>query len=582
MPYNSNADSATLIADLIYDALLGAETVPIGAGDADFKLPDGSVFTYLDGEVNPYKFTDNLLKAEGALPKVVGSKVGREDDYTPTASQRNTIINRKGFGSYTEEEKEVAVPSDNWIKYTFEIVEGQTWSDGTPFSAEDIVFTFKYVLNNAGSFGAQASLLGMYSHSEASEDGKYISIYLGSHKTSDIKTIGNSIHILPKHIWENINKPRNEKNVANPVGTAAYKLAENGYIEGSSVTLELRGDYNFIGKSVSAKPPKYISVVQYGSVDIMLNELNAGRIDTIYEYIEIAKAEQIKANTGLYGNIKLASVPDEFVTTLLFNQQEGRYGDDAFGGKGKVFRQAVGLAINQASLIETVLFGNGIPASDGLVLNNQPHALFDENGVYEQHKFDVAAANKLLDDNGFAVSGSWRKSPQGEAITVKILALQTNERLVQALHQLFEAIKVNFEYEAGDAQYPENIKTANGSKFDAIINKVTFVTDKLLMFDARYGFYATANPTPRLYNYAGIDDPTLRNLILIMDNTGDTLVQFERSRDVQRYLAGTYYELPLYSSNTVSAYSDANFKGWVPSECYKVLNDNTIKYIQSV
>jgi peptide/nickel transport system substrate-binding protein len=583
MPYNSAAESATMIAGLLYDTLLAVEILPLGAEDPRFRFPDGSSFSPVDSSENPYRFTDGLLKVSGVLPGKPGSPTGREDDYTPTLSQRGALLERKGFLNVSDREKERAVPSDNWITYKFEIAEGHRWNDGVPFSAHDVKFSFDYIISNAGAFRAQAAFLGMYSHSEVSGDGRYISIYLGTHKPGDIKSIVNSILILPKHIWEPVEKPRNEKNTLNPVGTGPYKLAENGYAEGSSVTLELRDDYFFAGKTISKKAPRYISVVQYGTVDIMLNELNGGKIDTIYGNLEIAKAQQIKNNPRLYGNIKLMPVPDEFVTTLLFNQQAGRYGDDAFDGRGRAFRRAVSLAIDQEALIETVLFGYGTPVGGGLVQENQPHALRDEKGNYERHRPDIAEANRLLDQNGFAAGPEgWRHSPRGNPLTVKILAHQSNERLVQALREQFAAIGLRFEYQAADAQYPEIIKVANGSQFDAIVNRVTFASDKLLMFDARYGFYATANSGPRLYNWAGVDDPDLRALIFEMDSEKDILNQYEKSRTVQRHIAGLYAELPLFAENKISAYSEMNYRGWVPVEWSGAFNGYTLRYLEPV
>jgi len=582
MPYDSNTGAATLITGLIYDSLLDIIVEP-----TEGKYPDGTAFTPADDVENPFHFKDLLVTTAGVYPKKsADDAAGREDTYTPTEDQRNRVLSRKlgtGYAALPDREKEESVPSDNWFKYTLEVVGGNTWNDGTPFTAEDIKFTFDYITLNRGALASQAMFLANYSHSAVHGGGKYLDFYLATHKTSDIKTICNSIPILPKHIWESISKPKNEKNTNNPVGTHAYKLQT--YAENNSVTLALRDDYAFFGDVISADAPKFITITLMGTADIMLQALEKGDIDVIWEEVEAGKAKQIRDHPDLYKKIKLAAVGTDYADTLLLNVNEynfdnkEHFADSAFGGKGAEFRKAVSLAIDQDELIDKVLYGYGRRVGPGLVTGEQPHALTD--GPWASHKKDIDEANRILDEAGFNVSGNYRTKPGGASLTVKILARASNERVAQALTEQFAKIKVNFEYERAFDSYSDDIKFSYGSNFDAIINRVTYAFPTILMFDARYGFYpGTSNP--RLYNYSGLDDPVLRGLMADMENEKDPAAQIAKAHAVQTRLAGLYLELPLYSPNMIYAYNELRYKNWVSCVGAPILGSDTFKYIAPV
>ncbi len=248
MPYVSAGKANTFVAGLVYDTLLDSVSAPV-----DSTLPDGSVFEAPEEE-NYFLFDDNLCEKEGAYPRKEGSKYGWVQ-FDPTEEQYQQQLKRKGIsqgineiGEAIEEtaeefaaRAEKAVPAHNWMEYRFKVREGYTWSDGEPFTAEDIVFTFKYALKNAGALASVAYFLDNFYDAYA-DDGDLV-LLLATNKLSDIRTICSSILILPEHIWSNIRKPAQEKNL-DPVGTGAYTVPSEDYIDDTSLTLVWRDDYN--------------------------------------------------------------------------------------------------------------------------------------------------------------------------------------------------------------------------------------------------------------------------------------------------------------------------------------------------
>ena len=584
-PYSSSSD--TFFVDMFYDTLLGVTETPVGytTDPEGFRFPDGSEYVPPDTSVNPLEFTDNLLYYEGALPRKDGSEYGYVY-FDPTEEQwreqceRESIV--KGFdeeGNPIEETDEEfyeraikTVPDTNWMEFRFKVREGYTWNDGTPFTAEDIKFTFDYITVYKASLSSQAFFLTDYYESRVEEDGDFVFI-LSSNNYSSMKSICNSIVVLPKHIWSRVTKPQSEKNLS-PVGTGPYYLAENDYIADSSITVTLRDDYNeaLLKEEFAYEPIKNISVIMIANEDVLIQSLQQGDIHMISDSIGTTKAYNVMTG-GSYGNIKMSSTRNDFVTTLLFNVGEyGVFKEGGLNGYSKEIRQAISLCIDQQSLIDEVLHGMGNKVGDGLVQDYMAHRLEDANGNYVSHVTNVDKANEILDGT------SYKKDASGSrGLTFTVLANPSNEVVVRALATQLRAIGITLEYEAATNTYSEDIKQYNNADFDMIINSVSFGADKLLMFSARYGLYTTGEP--RVFNYSGIVDQTLVDLMTRMETTADTAQQYELCREVQSYIAGLYIEIPLYSENIITFYSDSVFEGWTETEGSSIWNGNTLKYL---
>ena len=588
-PYASMEASATFFVGLFYNTLLGSVSTPVDYVEGEtYTFPDGTVYEPADPERNPLAFADGLVEVEGAFPKEEGGIYGYEY-FDPTEEQWAEQCARESieFGfdesgnTIVETEKEfleralIAVPKENWMRFRFKVVEGHSWSDGTPFTAEDIKFTFDYIVKHAGALGAQAYFLTDYFGSEV-VDGDFV-FTLASNNYTSMKTICNSIVIIPKHIWQAVRSPAKEKNLS-PVGTGPYYIAEGGYIEGSTITATLRDNYDaeLLKQEFSGDPIENVSVILMSNEDVLINALNEGSLDLMLDSVTSSKAYAVENNSA-YSIVNISAVTSETVTTLLFNVGPyGAFREGSFGGYSHEIRKDIYLCIDQELLIDEVLHGMGVPVGDGLVQDYFAHAWVDKNGGYVWHETDVDAANTLLDTTPYKMDETGSRG-----ITLTIFATPDNEVTVKALATQLEQIGITIEYDQATSTYSEDIKQMNHADFDMIINRVTYNADKLLMFNARYGVYP-ATGAVRLFNYSGIIDPTLITMMQDMELAPDTQTQYARCRAVQAYIAGLAVEIPLYSENTITFYSDEKWDGWIEAEGLSIWNSYSIRYLHKV
>ena len=588
-PYSSMEDSATFFVSLFYNTLLGSASTPVGYTEGEtYTFPDGTIYTPVDLDQNPLAFADGLVEVEGAFPKTENSIYGYEY-FDPTEEEWEQQCERESivFGydeagvpiEETEEEflkrAEIAVPKTNWMRFRFKVVEGHSWSDGTPFTAEDIKFTFDYITKHSGALGSQAYFLADYHKSEV-VDGDFVFV-LASNNYTSMKTICNSIVIIPKHIWQSVRSPAKEKNLS-PVGTGPYYIAEGDYIEGSSITATLRENYDehLLKETFAGEPIQNVSVILMSNEDVLINALNEGNVDLMLNTVTPSKTYAVENNSA-YSNVNISSVTSEYVMTLLFNVgPNGAFREGSFDGYSYEIRKAISMCLNQQTLIDDVLHGKGVQVGDGLVQDYFAHAYVDENGEYVYHKTDVDAANALLDTTPFKKDASGSRG-----ITLSIFATVDKEVTVKAIASQLDQIGITIEYEQATSTYSDDIKQQNNADFDMIINRVTYNADKLLMFNARYGVYPSTGSV-RLFNYSGLLDETLIQMMNEMELESDTQKQYALCRDVQAYLADLVIEIPLYSENTITFYSSQKWDGWVEAEGLSIWNNYSMRNLSKV
>lgn len=134
--------------------------------------------------------------------------------------------------------------SDDNMTYTFHLRDDVVWSDGEPFNADDVVFTYEAMEdpNNAG--WAYSQLVYDQGATKIEKIDDYtVAFTLPFASAASLEMLCN-IFIMPEHLYKDVTDFENNDINVNPVGTGPYVLSE--YSAGSYVKFEANDTY-FLG-----------------------------------------------------------------------------------------------------------------------------------------------------------------------------------------------------------------------------------------------------------------------------------------------------------------------------------------------
>lgn len=292
-----------------------------------------------------------------------------------------------------------AEPSEDFRTWTVTLREDVRWHDGTPFTADDVAFTFQYFSDDGGP--------GRYGHhvydhpvfeSAAVVDDATVEITFQDPVTTFKLLPGGDIPVLPKHIWEGVDDPRADA-TSLPVGTGPFVMVE--YDPGVSYRLEANPDY-FLGPPlvdtlimpVVRDAQAAFAGLQTGELDFVTRNLPAPLVTRMQENEEVAVATGNRMQS-LY---------------LMFNTRKPILRDPAV-------RKAMSMALDVQAIVGIVEGGLGRPGNDTWTHPDSPWA-----HRVGGHAFDVDGANSMLDAAGYPVGdGGVRRSADGAPLAFTLL-----------------------------------------------------------------------------------------------------------------------------------------------------------------
>lgn len=128
--------------------------------------------------------------------------------------------------------------SDDKLEFTFWLDPAARWSDGKPVTAEDVVWTYKTIVDPRNMTGPHKLPLERLEVPQVVDGGKAVRFRAKSVHWQNLGAAG-GMDILPKHVWEGVDF--NKVNFEFPVVSGPYRVKE--LKEGVSLTLERRRDW---------------------------------------------------------------------------------------------------------------------------------------------------------------------------------------------------------------------------------------------------------------------------------------------------------------------------------------------------
>ena len=274
--------------------------------------------------------------------------------------------------------------------YTFHLRPNLKWSDGQPFSSEDVAFT----LNAFAKYNTYlVKVLPNIDRVETPDANTFI-VYLKEPQSSALEGFDKEVFpLMPKHVYDGTDIPTNAANRA-PVGMGPYRFVK--WEEGRGITFE-RNEYYW------DQPKPYLDsvvAVFIPNVQQQQNALYRGEIDVLRPALpQIGRTiEQAKAKNGFeVREIKVNAAErlslDVNITREALNKP--------------LVRQALLTAIDRERISKDVYQGLAFPAMNAIP--EQFTMLTDPSVDYnKQFAYDPAKAGKMLDEAGFPLKDGKR------------------------------------------------------------------------------------------------------------------------------------------------------------------------------
>ena len=466
---------------------------------------------------------DERLPTEPAVMEPIDS-VGTYNDtifvFTPSNEPWNTLQEETERGSYLgyiradntvvgnlAKDFDLA---DDFMSLTIHLREGAQWSDGHPFTADDIVFAFEaYHFDSRVSGGSQPYWLNKVRRAIKVDDH---TVRLETDEPYPVmlakmgEPAGGDWHAyLPKHYMEQFHIDYNPdaNALAEEIGYESWELAfdahdwefENGYrhliedgevrptmqpwmlVEVSDTTkVHQRNPYYWKVDEAGRQLP-YIDRIVTGISDPETINLKiiAGEVDLDYGSVSVNNFALYKENeaAGGYTTRELQLQGDARVAFTVNQTFDDPIKQPIFQDRN--FRLALSLAINADEINETVFFGLGRPMAFPVVGTSFHMDKWDSNPA---DAYDVEEANALLDAVGLDQKDGdgWRLGSDGNPFILTMEGPSGGEAATQIaalelMKEYWEAVGLQTEIKISDgALFTER---RNGNLVEIIITPFT-------------------------------------------------------------------------------------------------------------
>jgi len=435
-----------------------------------------------------------------------------------------------------------------WI---FKLRKNVYWHDGKPFTADDVVFTFKLAMSKKTP-GYWYTNVPLVVDSVEKVDNYTVKIVLKKTFAPFLIKVA-SVPILPKHVWEPVaSKPDFDPSTYEPtidmlVGTGPFIIQSYDPAVGASY----RVNENYWG------PKPKVSKLVYPIItnpDAMFFSLLKGEIDTVTWSIPPKSVLDAIRDP----NIAVVFVIEPSFYFLGFNTQK-------YPMNLEEFRKAIGMVIDRQYIVDTVLGGFGVPGNPGIL--SPVFTDLVNPKAYELLKYDVEGAKKLLDELGFVDrdGDGIRETPNGTKLTFELLTPSYDPVRVQAGNLISQwAAKVGIKITNNPVDFNELVNRAMNGAFDMFILGWIAEPDPDWLHDLLHG----SQSAPTGFNLARINDSELNALL----DEQRVTVDYEKRKEVvwriQEVVAKKLPYVSLYHRVAIYGARIDTFSGWVQTIGY--------------
>jgi peptide/nickel transport system substrate-binding protein len=433
--------------------------------------------------------------------------------------------------------------ADNGQTLNFTLRSGVKWSDGQAFSADDVVFTFNLIKNNA-----KLNTGGLPITDAVATDPTHVTLKFSAPVYTRLWNIAGSTYIVPKHQWQSASDPSTFTNTA-PVGTGPFKLDK---FAPSSFTLVKNPLYWDTGKPKIAG----LRFTAYSGNDAGTAALAGGELDWAGMFIPDIDKQYVQRDPTHHKYVN-----DSFLyeTNLVPNLAKAPTSDLAV-------RQAINYALDRDQLIKLAFSGYGAQPSPAELIV----PLFNDylKPAYQSLKLtqDTAKAGQTLAAAGYAKGSDGIYAKGGKKLSFSCIVVSGYSDYISALQIITQQLKaVGIDFSTKQESYAAFIADEQTGNFDFAITNGYGGPAPYYMYD---NLLATSQTAPlgqkAQQNYSRFSSPAVDQALAAIAATPP---------DQKDKLKPLYYQIedvvvaqlpyiPIQQSSALAEYNTTHATGW--------------------
>lgn len=425
------------------------------------------------------------------------------------------------------------------------------FSDGTPFTADDVLFTFNDIFLNTKLRTKTLDLLREFLkvggqplvQSVTRVDERTVRFMFNAPVPTSFLILLAQIPVLPKHklqekdvtrVWGVGTKPEEI------IGLGPFKIAE---FARNRIVLA-RNDFYWKRDAQGALLPRLGQVIWLGGQRNLLQQFRDGKVDLFEPSAEEALSLPVTA--------KLITGGPRTLYLALFINQDVTDAEKRALFRDVRFRQALAHATDRAALVKLYRSGSGLAAPRESFLN--PLSPFYDETNLVRYPFDLAQAATLLDQVGLkdADGDGWRDLPSKKSFNLTFLIPQDDPTIRYA--EVFQAnlSKVNLKAAIEITGDWQRRITANPPQYEATMasHTVVFFEMPFVILQVE-GMFSSKGDFHRVYRPS---DASGQEVTQLQKEIDQILVQLPMAQNaqalfarLQRLVSEDVPVLPLFS-----------------------------------
>lgn len=433
---------------------------------------------------------------------------------------------------------ESATSNEDCTEWTIVIKDGLCWNDGTPVTADDLLFTARYgTEKHIGFFDSYYGMVD-FEKSEVVDD-KTVLFCLTGGNVNFWNGAGFWIPVMRESEWSQVEDPSTYS--YSGAGYGPYYISD--WVDGEYVVLERNPYFTLANGGVGAYVDEVIFRV-YTDENAMVLALQNGEIDVCANFLSASSVTQLKSNEA-YQIQSVGSLGYAFVSFSQSNKLLTDY----------TVRKALAMCMDRDALVNVAMMGSATPMYTPI---SPVYSDFTASDI-RQPAFDPEGAAALLESAGYTDTDGdgIRESAEGEKLsfTITYKATLTNaDGVMSILKTGIEQAGIELVLQPVDAAtFSANV--TQGHKYDLSYSSWGTIDDVDTTLLTCFGIGQTLN-------FMEFNSQEQEDLLVAMQSETDYSKRVEMLNQWQQWFVDNLPTCHLFVPNNTYVANTAKFDGW--------------------